>query len=190
MDIDGPFPVEPQWPTSLLSAARNLNPFSPLDQNFERPLFDSTSDSRSQEPLVSHPRDVREIPIEFKDGNEPSHHSGSIPIIEEVTDAAPNSAPAPAPALVSEIHGTVTNVDDDDILTAPNSQVARQHLEGDYPLGTHDEHSRQSVPGFNNLPEYANDIEEEMVQAAIEASKRDVEEVYSNQQFGIDNVCQ
>ncbi|WJZ82259.1 hypothetical protein VitviT2T_002031 [Vitis vinifera] len=188
MDIDDPIPVESQGPaSSLLSAATNLNPLSLLDPLLDpssnRSLFDSDSDLTRRGPSVSHPREVREIPIEFKDGNETSHQSGSTPTIEDVTDTAPAHEP--------EIRGAVMTVDedDDDIPTAPSAQGAGQNAQRDDTLGdsSHDGRSRPIVPGFNNLPDYANDIEEEMVRAAIEASKREVEEGYSNQQFGAHN---
>lgn len=189
MDLDDPIPAEPQGPaSSLLSAARNMNPLALLDPSFGRSSFDSTSDYIRREPSVSHPREVREIPIEFKDGNESSHHPGStpiIPIIEDVTDMAPAHGP--------EVHGTVMTVDEDndDILTAPTALGARQNVQRDDTLGdsSHDGSSRPTVPGFSDLPDYANDIEEEMVRAAIEASKREAEEGYSSQQFDANNVC-
>ena len=180
MDIDDPIPAEAQVPaSSLLSAARNINPLSLLDPSFGRSLFDTTSDLTGREPFVSHPREVRDIPIEFKGGNESSRHSGSTPAIEDVTDTAP--------AHGQEIRDTVMIVDedDDDILTAPGPQGSRQNVQRDDTVGesSHDGHPRP------NVLDYANDIEEEMVRAAIEASKREVEEGYSNQQFDANNVC-
>lgn len=41
--------------------------------------------------------------------------------------------------------------------------------------GSHERHSSPTSPAFENLPDYTNEIEEEMIRAAIEASKREVE---------------
>lgn len=59
-------------------------------------------------------------------------------------------------------------------------------LLGYNPRGTY---PRPSAPGIDDLPDYNNDIEEEMVRAAIEASKREVGNVYLDQQFGAHDVC-
>lgn len=101
--------------SSFFSAARTN---SLLDPEFRRRFFDSSmsefwnwppfgsfsGDRREfpfgfrdwNEPIVSHPREVREIPIECKDEN------GATPAIEDVTHASHAYAHAP------EIHGTVT----------------------------------------------------------------------------------
>ncbi|KAL6004543.1 hypothetical protein ACLOJK_005098 [Asimina triloba] len=44
-------------------------------------------------------------------------------------------------------------------------------------------HTGHGDPQLHNVTDYGHDIEEQMVQAAIEASKRDVEEDYANHQF-------
>jgi hypothetical protein len=84
MDIDQ---VEPQVPpSSLLSAAGIMNPFSILDPNFRRRFLDGSSDLTNRGPFVTHPREVREIPIEVKDDNQPSSHSGQVPAIEDALE--------------------------------------------------------------------------------------------------------
>ncbi|KAJ0104529.1 hypothetical protein Patl1_18685 [Pistacia atlantica] len=140
MEIDDPIePGSRAPPLPLLSAARTLNPFSLLDPNIQ----------------------VREIPIEVKDG---SDQSGQAPTIEDVTESTH--------AHGSESHGTVIvdEVDED----AQVAMTAPATVRND---GSHERHSSPTAPAFENLPDYSNDIEEEMVRAAIEASKREVEDL-------------
>ncbi|KAI3985405.1 hypothetical protein MKX01_033719 [Papaver californicum] len=138
MDIDDdPLLVEPQGPPlPLLSAARNLNPFSLLDPTFGRSFLEVATGA----PLVSHPREVREIPIEVKDGNDQGNPSGSRPVIEDITGTTTHGP---------EIHGRVV-IDDGEEENIPTAPAAP-------------------------FLDYDNDIEEEMIRAAIEASKREVE---------------
>ncbi|KAL3833548.1 hypothetical protein ACJIZ3_008284 [Penstemon smallii] len=153
MDLDDPIPFESHGPPSLLPFARDLNPFSLIDRTFNRSIFDSGTDILSRSPFVSHPREVREIPIEVKDGNGASGQSESTPIIEEVTETIHGHGP--------EIRGTVIIDDDDDddnnrdIPNAPITQIG------------------PSAPSIVHMPDFSNDIEEEMIRAAIEASKQD-----------------
>ncbi|CAK9173073.1 unnamed protein product [Ilex paraguariensis] len=170
MDIDDPIQNEPRRsPFSLFSSAGNLDPFSLLDPDFRRSIFDGGTDFSSGAPFVSHPREVREIPIEVKDGN---GQSGLAPTIEDVTETADTCGP--------ETHGPVIidDEDDKDIPTAASAQVAE-------PTNSHGTHPRPSAPGIDDLPDYSNDIEEEMIRAAIEASKRDAEIGYPDVQFGV-----
>ncbi|KAL6986182.1 hypothetical protein U1Q18_019550, partial [Sarracenia purpurea var. burkii] len=181
MDIDELVPVGFRGPPfSLLPSARNLSPFSLLDPDFSRSLFDSGPNFTSRAPFVSHPREVREIPIEVKDGDERSDHSDLAPTIEDVTGTAQ--------ALGPETHGTVIIEDDadEDIPTAPSEYTAGQNEQIDGVLGNNygGTYPRPSAPGMDDLPAYSNDIEEEMVQAAIEASKREAGKVYLDEQFG------
>jgi hypothetical protein len=169
MDIDQ---VEPQVPpSSLLSAAGIMNPLSILDPNFRRRFLDGSSDLTNRGPFVTHPREVREIPIEVKDGNQPSSHSGQAPAIEDVTGTVHAGGP--------DIHGTVLIDDDEDedISAASTAQArlwdgGKDHILGD---GSHGGNVRPNAPEFESLPDYSNDIEEEMVRAAIEASKWELE---------------
>ncbi|GAV68912.1 UBX domain-containing protein [Cephalotus follicularis] len=163
MDIDDPIQDRLLGPRlSGLSAAGTMNPFALLDPNFRRSLFDAGSDFTHRAPVVTHPREVREIPIEVKDTNEPSGHA---PTIEDVTETTHAHGP--------DIHGTVIVVDDDDDkdIPAATSVQPERRSEQSY-------HNRQispSAPAFDNLPDFGNDIEEEMIRAAIEASKREAE---------------
>ncbi|KAL3647205.1 hypothetical protein CASFOL_008173 [Castilleja foliolosa] len=119
MDVDDPIPVFP----------RDLDPFSL---------------PASRSPFVSHPREVREVPIEFKDGIGASGQYGNAPIIEDATENTLNHGP--------EIRGIVISDDDDDSV----------HLEPSAPTIV------------DHVPDYSNEIEEEMIRAAIEASKHDI----------------
>ncbi|KAK8936118.1 hypothetical protein KSP39_PZI013251 [Platanthera zijinensis] len=150
------------------SDSRRLNPFSILESRFGQTLFDGgTSGFTTQAPRVSHPRDVREIPIEFKDANSHPGSSGHGPKIEDVTESVS--------VHENVVHGTVIVDDDDDddveiIANAPVNHGAN-HFGGI---------SSRRNPGTNFSPligvtNYTNDIEEEMIQAAIEASKREAE---------------
>ncbi|KAK9927324.1 hypothetical protein M0R45_024512 [Rubus argutus] len=176
MDVDDPDLVGSyRSPLPLLAAARDINPSSFLE-NLGRSVFDSGTDITNRTPFVTHPREVREIPIEFKDGSHPSGHSGHGPTIDDVTGTADEYGPG--------IGGTVIiDDDDDDIATAPTVQAGqgsgpRDNSSGD---GSHHHTFPPSAPRFDDP---SNDIEEQMIRAAIEASKREVEENHLNHQFG------
>ncbi|CAI0414287.1 unnamed protein product [Linum tenue] len=172
MDIDDdPIETAParRHPLSLLSDPGLTNPFSLLDPQFPRSLFGGVSDVGNRAPFVTQPRQVREIPIEVKDNPDTSGRSGHDPVIEDVTgtDLADETG----------VHGTViVDVEDDDvILPGPNANAAanrdRQYVDV-LGVSSH-EGARPGTPVLNNSLEYSNDIEEEMVRAAIEASKRE-----------------
>lgn len=121
-------------------------------------LFDSISEGMGRAPFVSQPREVREIPIEVKDDQDNlAAHSGSAPRIEDVTDTLEAQGP--------ETRGTVI-IDDED------ADVTTRDLRGHQGSDTND---RSRAPQFDDATVYENDIEEEMIRAAIEASKRDAE---------------
>ncbi|CAI9759410.1 unnamed protein product [Fraxinus pennsylvanica] len=144
MDIDDPIQVESHIPPfSLPLSTRDANTFSLLGPNFTGSIFDRGTDFTSGSPSVSHPREVRRIPIEVKDGNGPLGDSGSAPTIEDVTESARDHGP--------ETQGTV--IIDDDEVNVPNGPM--------------------SAPTIVDEADYNKDIEEEMVRAAIEASKQD-----------------
>ncbi|PKA66409.1 hypothetical protein AXF42_Ash007107 [Apostasia shenzhenica] len=155
MDIDDSNDAETAAPTpSLLSGSQRWSPFSIFDRHLGQSMFDGgTTDFMSRVPRVSHPRDVRQIPIDFKDENPTQGTSTQGPRIEDVTGRDSEHGP--------EVHGTVDIEDDDDVFpSAPSTDVS---------FGRH--------PGPSIVPsnDYTIDIEEEMIQAAIEASKREVE---------------
>ena len=159
MDIDDdPIEVAPpprRNPLSILAESGAMNLFSLLDPHFQRGY-----DFMNRAPFVSQPRNLREIPIEVKDDSSASGHSVHAPIIEDVTGTEHAQGPG--------IQGTVIAKDDDDISTDLNARATQGNssLEG---------HFRPSAPGLDNLPDYSNDIEEEMVRAAIEASKQEAQ---------------
>ncbi|KAL6960323.1 hypothetical protein U1Q18_041823 [Sarracenia purpurea var. burkii] len=104
--------------TSVIASLKNL-----------RHRNSSVVASSSPAPFVSHPREVREIPIEVKDGDERSGHSSLALIIEDVTGIAQ--------ALGPEIHGTIIIEDDadEDIFTASSEYTAGQNEQIDGVLG-------------------------------------------------------
>lgn len=168
MDIDDPIPFGPRRPpSSLFPFARDLNPFSILDPNFPRSIFD-IGNAATRSPFVSHPREVREIPIEVKDGIGVSGPYSGAPIIEDVTETMHEHGP--------EIRGTVIIDDEDDERGSPNSPIRRSSA-----------NYGPSAPTTVDVPDYSNDIEEEMIRAAIEASKQDTAMV--NQQYSDPIVC-
>ncbi|XP_010278560.1 PREDICTED: plant UBX domain-containing protein 8-like [Nelumbo nucifera] len=170
MDIDDPHEVEQEGPSPLLSAFRHLS-------QLNRSLFEGGDNFPSHAPFVSHPKEVREIPIEVKDGSNQAGYSGSGPTIEDVTGTAHAHGP--------EIRGNVIIDDEEneDIPTALPDHIAGQNeRQHNFSAGSlHQSDYRPSAPAVDSMTDN-NDIEEEMLQAAIEASKREIQERYSNQQ--------
>lgn len=170
IDVDSPVPAHP-----LLSAAQSLNPFSLINSTFGQRYFNGgTSEFSNRTPHVSHPREVREIPIEFKGENSRPVSSGLGPAIEEVTESIAEQGPA--------VHGTVIMDDDDEDLSSAPAERHANDL-GDVYLGRH---TGPNLTPLSDMSDYRNDIEEEMIRAAIEASKRDAEAAAS-QQFDVPN---
>ncbi|XP_038903850.1 plant UBX domain-containing protein 8 [Benincasa hispida] len=173
MDIDDPVEVEPQGPPrSLLSTAREImNPFSLLDQNLRQGFFDRTSDFTSSAPVVTHPRELREIPIEFRDGDRPSGQSGHEPTIEDVTGTLDAHGP--------EVHGTVI-IDDREDEEPPVASIAHAPDLEHRAVASNISRDRNVISRAFDGDEFQdrNDIEEEMIRAAIEASKKDVGQAY------------
>ncbi|CAI8615112.1 unnamed protein product [Vicia faba] len=163
---DDPRDDEILIPPSLLSTAGNLHPFSLLDPTLGRNIFYTHLGSTNQRPFVTHPREVREIPIEVKDGSQSTPQGGHTPIVKDVTGTVH--------AQGSGTHGSVVIINDDDDDDTP-------------PAPTHtlpDSSIIPSAPNFDNLPDSGNDIEEAMICAAIESSKQKAEENYSNHELG------
>ncbi|CAD6264964.1 unnamed protein product [Miscanthus lutarioriparius] len=152
----------------------------PLDPMFNRPLFPRTlgnpfalldpgfasitaGDIFGRGPRVTQPRDVRQIPIEVKDSNTQTGSSGQGPIIEDVTGRESFYGP--------EVHGTViVDEDDEDLPSTPSAHDPMIPSSASHP-----NHSMPSAPPVVDVSDYNNDIEEEMIRAAIEASKREAE---------------
>nr|AFK39889.1 unknown [Lotus japonicus] len=155
MDIDDELHAdELRGPLPLLSSART-NPFSLLDPTLGRSIFDSHLDPTTQAPFVTLPREVREIPIEVKDGSQsaPQGSHDPSPTIEDVTGSVQANGP--------DIQGIIRldDEDDDDTLTTRTAHQDEQHnILGDT---SRDQSAMPSAPRFENLPDYSNDIEEE-----------------------------
>uniref|UniRef100_A0A0E0ENN0 UBX domain-containing protein n=1 Tax=Oryza meridionalis TaxID=40149 RepID=A0A0E0ENN0_9ORYZ len=152
MELDEPFGPVPTFHMPL------GNPFSFLDQGF----LERAAAVYGEGPHITHPREVRRIDVEVKDNNTPAGSSGHGPVIEDVTGHEFSHGP--------EIRGTVAIDEDDDDDNLPSAQDTR--------LPSNPSSSNYSVPRappIDNVSDYNNDIEEEMVRAAIEASKRDAD---------------
>lgn len=159
MDLDDTISFVPhRSPSSLLPFGRDLNPFSLLDPSFPRNIFD-IGDASTRAPFVSHPREVREIPIEVRDEYVPHGRSADAPIIVDVTETTHDHLP--------EVRGTLVMDDDEN---SPSSPITRATGHG---AGRSSMNSGPSAPNIVDVPDYGNDIEEEMIRAAIEASKKD-----------------
>ncbi|KAL0712937.1 hypothetical protein Bca4012_019915 [Brassica carinata] len=150
MDIDDVIPPSAQ---SLLNAARTAAPFSLLDSDFATSIFDRDPLMPRPPSFVTHPREVRQIPIEVKDGTGPSERSRDAPTIEDVTETAHVVGPATQGTVI------VDEESDDDVPFAPTRRS--RHV---VPAG----------PAPSNIQDY-DEVEEEMFRAAIEASKMEAE---------------
>lgn len=161
MEIDDPTPVESRIQSSTLQPfARDLSPSLP-NPNFTRSI--SGTDIASQAPFVSHPRAVREIPVEVENGTEIPGHPGTAPIIEGIAENAHIHGP--------EVRSIVILCDDNDVEeNIPDAPIT--HVDGHGNRGISIQ-SGPSAPAIVDMPDYSNDIEEEMIRAAIEASKQD-----------------
>ncbi|XP_048132228.1 plant UBX domain-containing protein 8-like [Rhodamnia argentea] len=170
MDIDEPIQVErPEPPFPLLSAGRGrFNPYSLPNESLTRRLFDAGSDLGLHTPFVTHPRNIREIPIEVKDGNGSSAHSGRGPTIEDVTGTERDHGP--------EVRGNAI-IEVDDVPAESTARATRENEDTEDSTGVSSRNRNvgPSPTGFHTLPDSNDEIEEEMIQAAIEASKQDIE---------------
>jgi hypothetical protein len=158
MDLDGPLDNTFQRP---LFPENSHDPFALMDPNFQRQFFDrvGSTDGVSHGPLVSHPREAREIPIEVKDSDPQTGPSGQAPVIEDVTgNESLNGPEVPETIIIDE--------EDGGLLSAPSAPHAS------IPSITS---SVPTAPPLVHVNDYDDDIEEEMIRAAIEASKKDSE---------------
>lgn len=162
MDIDDPIQVESRRPHSALPPfARDVNHFSSLEPNFHTSIIDNVTGIASRTSSISHPRGIREIPVEVNDGTEISARSGNALNTEDITETAHVHG--------SGIRGTVISDDNDDDDT-PNVHMPDVDVPGNrgssVQLGP-------SAPTVIDVPDDSFDIEEEMIRAAIEASRQD-----------------
>ncbi|KAL5205588.1 hypothetical protein ABZP36_033797 [Zizania latifolia] len=160
MDLDGP--LDNTFPRSLFPETLR-DPFALMDPNFQRSFFDriGSTDTFDHGPHVSHPRELREIPIEVKDSNPQTGPSSQAPIIEDVTGHESSHGP--------EVHGAIV-IDDDD-----EQPSASPSLHANIDSSLQSNPSIPTAPPLVHVTDYNNDIEEEMIRAAIEASKKDAE---------------
>ncbi|KAG5539701.1 hypothetical protein RHGRI_020044 [Rhododendron griersonianum] len=144
----------------------HLNPFSHVDSDLRRSLWDSGPDFTSSSPIVSHSGEVGEIPIEVRDGTEESHHSVLVPNIDGFSGKSD--------AVRAGTGGTVITDGDVNIPIALSGDTSGQNGQKDDALhdSSNDTSRMPSSPGIHDFDD-SNDIEEEMIQAAIEASRRD-----------------
>ncbi|PPD66732.1 hypothetical protein GOBAR_DD36388 [Gossypium barbadense] len=119
-------------------------------RNFHSSFFDGDSGS-TYEPIDTYPTEVRGV----KYSHEPSSHA---PVVEDASETAQ--------ALGPNSHETVT------IGEVGDDSIAQPRWQND---NCNNQHVTPSAPAFDNLLDYGDDIEEQMIQAAIEASKRDAE---------------
>ncbi|KAK3124043.1 hypothetical protein QOZ80_8AG0639680 [Eleusine coracana subsp. coracana] len=157
MELDEP--LHPMFDRPLFPRSFG-NPFSLLDPNFPNR---AAARIFGMEPQVTHPRERRQIPIEVKDNDTQTGSSGQGPVIEDVTGHESLYGP--------EVHGTVV-VDEDDDEYLPSAPSAH---DPNIPRNTLPPNLVPSAPPLVNVSDYNNDIEEEMIRAAIEASKREAE---------------
>ncbi|KAF7137438.1 hypothetical protein RHSIM_Rhsim07G0094100 [Rhododendron simsii] len=141
----------------------HLNPFSHVDSGS---LWDSGPDFTSSSPIVSHSGEVGEIPIEVRDGTEQSHHSVLAPNIDGFSGKSD--------AVRAGTGGTVITDGDVNIPIALSGDSSGRNGQKDDALhdSSNDTSRMPSSPGIDDF-DYSNDIEEEMIRAAIEASRRD-----------------
>ncbi|KAG0459269.1 hypothetical protein HPP92_022397, partial [Vanilla planifolia] len=147
-----------------------LNPFSILDSSFGQSFFNGgTSEFTNRAPWVSHPKNVRQIPIEFNDDTVLGSSDRGLKI-EDVTESVSAHGPT--------FHGTVIVDDEDEVLpSAPTDNGPGNS--GGASAGIH---PAPKVTPLTRVSDYPIDIEEEMIQAAIEASKREAER-HGKQQY-------
>lgn len=191
MEENEPAEMEVQYPVEPFpSIARNFPPFGPINQGLmSSPIFDGRSTSRmpfrNSIPYVSHPRNVRTIPIESKDEQGQVADVNTAPAIEEVSASVHAQGP--------EVRGTVIFDDDDELPSTASSTFragsnSRSGYHNSYPQGRE---LRPSAPQVTEEPiaaiEEGNAIEEEMLRAAIEASRREAETSNMRQQHGLIN---
>ncbi|XP_062193829.1 plant UBX domain-containing protein 8-like [Phragmites australis] len=168
VDLDGP--LDNTFQRSFPETS--WNPFALMDPNFQQQFLDriGSTDSFSRGPLVSHPREVREIPIEVNDSNPQTGLSGQALVIEDVTGHESSHGP--------EVHETIIIDDEDDGLSsapsAPHSNIPTNTSRLNPSVST--------APPLVHVNDYDDDIEEEMIRAVIEASKKDAE--------GLENIVE
>lgn len=192
MEENEPAEMEVRHPVDpFASIGTHFAPYGPINRGLmSSPIFDGRSTSRmplrNSIPYVSYPRNVRNIPIESKDEEGQVGDANTAPAIEEVSASVHAQGP--------EVGGTVIFDDDEELpSTASSTFIAGSNSRGGYNFNSypHGRELRPSAPQVTEEPiaaiEEGSAIEEEMLQAAIEASKREAEEGNMRQQHGLTN---
>ncbi|XP_028767523.1 plant UBX domain-containing protein 8-like isoform X2 [Neltuma alba] len=130
---------------SHLSPAGNHNPSSFLDPTVRGNAYDAPSDPTKQSRSVTQPGEVRDTPIDVRDGNQYSPQAGHSPIIGTVPPAHYSHQDEQRNTILSDIS-----------------------LRGS---------AIPTVLSYENQSDCSDDTEEQMIRAAIEASKKEYEEL-------------
>ncbi|XP_051188946.1 plant UBX domain-containing protein 8 [Lolium perenne] len=159
MELDGP--LDNAFQRSLYPEALH-DPFALMDPNFQQMVFDraGSAGTASHDAQGSHPI---EATVDVKDSNIQTGPSGQASIIENVTGHGSLYGPGGRETII---------IDDDEDelpygLSSQHASFPSSAPQPNPPLPT--------APPLVHVPD--NDIEEEMIRAAIEASKREAEEL-------------
>ncbi|TVU08855.1 hypothetical protein EJB05_42275 [Eragrostis curvula] len=161
MDVDGP--LDNTFQRSFPQTFRD--PFALIDPNFQQQFFDriGSTDTSSHGSLVSQPREAREVPIEVRDSEPQTGPSDQAPVIEDVTGHESSQDRGVRETII---------IDDED--EGLSSAASARHA--DIPNNMSPPNPTvPSAPPLVHVNDYDDDIEEEMIRAAIEASKKDGE---------------
>nr|BAK01777.1 predicted protein [Hordeum vulgare subsp. vulgare] len=158
MELDGPLDntfQRPLFPEALHS------PFALMDPNFQQAFFDSvgSAGTPNRDAQGPHPREASN---DFNDNNIQIGPSGQSSVVENVTGHGSSYGP--------DVRDTIIIDDDEEELSfgLPSRHASiRSNASQPNPLPT--------APPLVHVTD--NEIEEEMIRAAIEASKREAEEL-------------
>ncbi|BFI25341.1 hypothetical protein MPTK2_1g20270 [Marchantia polymorpha subsp. ruderalis] len=137
--------------------------------------------SRGSAPRVSHPPDVRNVPIDWRDDDNslplPTYGPSTLRIEELADDDTQQLPPSHAQAMVDdEVPSTASS----GFRTIGEQSGARRYPTMPYPGANMNPDFNPNAPRIAEVPVMSNedgiDIEEEMLRAAIEASRREAEE--------------
>ena len=136
--------------------------------------------SRGQ-PIVSQPRDVREVPIEWKDEEPLRARSHGDLLIEEIPDTGVH--------VPSQSHAHFITDDEEVSGSAPSRGEGERSRHSFDPFRAErlGRISNATAPSINEIPAVGNSegdaIEQELLRAAIEASQKDAMRMHSTEVF-------
>ncbi|KQJ91126.1 hypothetical protein BRADI_4g35720v3 [Brachypodium distachyon] len=159
MELDGP--LDNTFRSSVFPETLH-DPFALMDPNFQQTFFDrvGSAGTLNRDLHNSHPG---EPPIEVKDSNTQAGPSRQASVIENVTGHQSSYGPEGRETIIIDD-------DDEELSSLPSSQHGNIHRNASQPS--------PPVPTAPPLVHVTdNDIEEEMFRAAIEASKREADEL-------------